>query len=210
MLLHVWKGITSPTMAAGTSYSNYQASVGVNLLRPVVTSFCIGFYLVPLTFPAMWEMPAARKWRGLAVAVVVGVAAIPFRERIVDIGVLHSVIETLSSRLPVGGAAVFGFIAVVIVFNAIAVGMLLWEKRAAVPESPPVLFAILAVLFYILEQLGVGGNVPFYDRYVLPMAPFMGLLAFALLPKLTWQRLAVVLGMFLFSQHLLWRFAPGS
>ena len=90
-----------------------------------------------------------------------------------------------------------------IVYNALAFGLLVWEKRAAVPESAPVMFAILAVLFYVVEQFGVAGNIPFYDRYVLPLAPFLGLLAFSFLPKLTWPRLVVLVGMFIFSQDLL-------
>jgi hypothetical protein len=204
LLFHVWKGITSPSMTAGISYSNYQAGLGLNFLRPVVASFCIGFYLVPLTFPIMWQVHPRLRWRALLTASFIGIVAVRFRENIVNIGVLHSVIGTLS-RLPLNGVIVFGFIAMVIVYNAIAFGLLVWEKRAVVLESPPVLFALLIVLFYVCEQLGVGGNIPFYDRYVFPLAPFMGMLAFALIPELTYPRLIVGSGMYLFSQGLLWR-----
>jgi hypothetical protein len=204
LLFHVWRGITSPSMAAGISYSNYQAGLGLNFLRPVVASFCIGFYLVPLTFPIMWQMQPRLRWRALLAAFFIGMVAVRFRENIVNIGVLHSVIGTLS-RLPLNGVIVFGFIAMVIIYNAIAFGLLVWEKRAIVLESPPILFALLIVLFYIWEQFGVGGNVPFYDRYVFPLAPFMGLLAFSLIPELTYPRLVVGLGMYLFGQGLLWR-----
>ena len=95
LLFHVWKGVTSPSMAAGISYSNYQAGLGLNFLRPVVASFCIGFYLVPLTFPVMWQMQPRLRWKALLAASFIGIVAVHFRENIVNIGVLHSVIGTL-------------------------------------------------------------------------------------------------------------------
>ena len=205
-LVLVWKGITSPSMAAGVSYGNYHASAGLNFFRPIVASFCVGFYLVPLTFPAMWRNKSGRRWQTLLAASLIGIAAVPARGHIVNIGVLHSVILALS-RLAFSEEIAFGVIAILIFYNALAFGLLLWEKRAVLLESPPMTLALLIIIFYIGEQLGVGGNVPFYDRYVLLLAPFMGLLSFSLIPRLTWPRLAVVIGMFLFSQTLLWRFA---
>lgn len=206
ILVLIWKGITSPSMAAGTSYEMYHAAMGLNFLRPIVASFCIGFYLIPLTFPAMGRLQSGRRWRALLAAVLIGIMAVPFRAYIVDIGVLHSVIETVS-RSPAGGTVAFGFIAILIVYNAIAFGLLVWEKRGVVLESPPIIFALLTTLFYVGEQLGVGGNIPFYDRYVLPLSPFLGLIAFSLIPKFNLQRLVVFAGMYVFSQVLLWRHA---
>jgi len=206
ILVLVWKGITSPSMAAGTSYEKYHAAVGLNFLRPVVASFCIGFYLVPLTFPAIGRLQSGRRWRVLLAASLIGIVAVPFRAYLVDIGVLHSIIETMS-RLPAGGMVTFGFIAILIIYNAIAFGLLVWEERRVVLKSPPIIFALLTVLFYVGEQLGVGGDIPFYDRYVLSLSPFLGLIAFSLIPKLTLQRLVVLTGMYLFSQELLWRHA---
>jgi hypothetical protein len=204
ILVFVWKGITSPSMAAGTSYETYHASVGLNFLRPIVASFCVGFNLIPLTFPAML-LQSNRRWPALVAAMLIALLATSFRAQIVNIGVLHSVIRTLS-RLPIAGTAAFGFIAILVIYNAIAFGLLLWDKRAVVREAPPVMFALLMILFYIGEQLGVGGNIPFYDRYVLPLAPFVGLIVFSVIPKLNLPRVAAFIGMFLFSQVLLWRF----
>ncbi len=205
-LVLVWKGITSPSMAAGTSYDIYQAGVGLSFWRPIVASFCFGFYLIPFTFPAMGRLHPSRRWRALLSASLMALVAIPFRAYIVNIGVLHSVIESMS-RLYIVEPLAFGLVAVLVIYNAMAFGFLLWEKREVVLESPPAIFALLTILFYILEQFGVGGNIPFYDRYALPLAPFFGLIAFSLIPKFTLQRLVIFEGMFIFSQALLWRFA---
>ena len=45
----------------------------------------------------------------------------------------------------------------------------------------PVVFALLAVVFFIIEEAGAGGNIPLYELYVVQTAPFLGLIAFALL-----------------------------
>jgi len=69
------------------------------------------------------------------------------------------------------------------------------------------MFSILTVGFFIAEQFGVGGNIPFYDRYMLQMAPFLGIIAFATFPRVTGARLAVFAAMAAIGQVMLWRFA---
>jgi hypothetical protein len=69
-----------------------------------------------------------------------------------------------------------------------------------------VTYALLAILLFIAEQFGVGGNVPFYDRYVLQVAPFLGVIAFALLPSLDKARLFTLIALSFFSHVMLWRY----
>jgi len=132
---------------------------------------------------------ATSPMEGTLAASFIGTVAVHFRENIVNIGVLHSVIGTLS-RLPLNEYR----------FRIHRNGDHLqcnsiWSsgvgKKRNRAESPPILFALLTVLFYICEQLGVGGNVPFYDRYVFPLAP-LWVARFSLVPKLTYPRLSLV------------------
>jgi len=58
----------------------------------------------------------------------------------------------------------------------------------------------------LLEQFGVGGNIPFYDRYILQLAPFFGVIAFALLPALDSARLVALAGLSFLSNVMLWRY----
>jgi hypothetical protein len=205
LLLAVWGNVSSPAMATGTSYVTYQAGLGLNFLRPLVAAFCTGFYLIPLTYPAMKSVQSKRRWRVLLLAVIIGTAAVPFRTYLVNIGVLNSLLN-FTFRLPAAGIVAFASIAILITYNALTLGMLLWEKRRGVLRCPPVIFALLTVLSFVGEQLGVGGNIPFYDRYVLQLAPFLGLIAFFLLPVVTLSRVAVLVGMYLLSQIMLWRY----
>ena len=203
-LMTIWRGISSPGIATGTSYQMYHAGLGLNFSRPLIAGFCVGFYLLLLTFPTMWSVPSGRKLPALAMATIIGIVSVPFRDRLVDIGVLHSLIEK-ASRSHALGAVVFGLIATLIAYNAIAVGLLIWEKRQVVLTCVPLIFALLTILFFVAEQLVVGGNIPFYDRYVLQLAPFLGLVAFFLIPEITVLRMVAFAAMYVLSQEMLWR-----
>ena len=98
--------------------------------------------------------------------------------------------------------------ATVTIYNGIASGLLLWEQQAVVLSYPPM--ALLTVVFFIVEQFGVGGNIPLYDRYLLQLAPFLGIIAFALLPRLTYARLLALASLSIVSYVMLWRYAFGT
>jgi hypothetical protein len=40
---------------------------------------------------------------------------------------------------------------------------------------PVVLFGLSFLTFFIVEQFFVGGNIPFYERYILQIAPILGI-----------------------------------
>jgi hypothetical protein len=205
LLLLIWKGISSPGMEAGTADPNYQVGVGLAWLRPIQVIFYTALYLVPYSFPAMWGMSLTRRWPALLGASAAGLAATFFRNSLVNPGPLNSVIET-ASRIPAGATLIFWLIASVTFYNAIAVGFLLWEERAGLRLCVPAIMALLVIFFFIAEQLGVGGNIPFYDRYILQLAPFLGLIGFWLFPKFTRPRILVIAAMSVFSQGMLWRY----
>jgi len=96
------------------------------------------------------------------------------------------------------------------IINAIIIGLLLWEKRDILTSCPPLLFALLTGAFFVVEQLGVGGNLPLYDRYLLQIAPFLGVIAFTFIPQLTPARLLALSAMAAVSQVMLWHYAFGS
>ena len=82
-----------------------------------------------------------------------------------------------------------------------------WTDRSHLFESSLFLFALLTVLFFVLEQLGVGGNSLFFERYMLQTAPFLGIIAFGLSPKVTVSRLLIFISLLTLSHGMLWRYA---
>ena len=206
LLVLVWKGISSPGMATGTSYNHtWKATVGGNLS---VVAFYIAAYLLPFSFPAMFQLRASQRRIGLLVAVMGGIGVTYFSSLFLQPGPLNSLIR-MASRLPYGGTVLFAVIAIGVIYNGASVCCLLWGQRDSLSSRAPVVFAIFAVAFFIAEQFGVGGNLPFYDRYVLQIAPFLGLIAFTVLPRLTPSRLTALACLSLLSHGMLWRFAFG-
>jgi hypothetical protein len=204
LLLMVWRNISSPGMSTGTSYDGWQAGVGLNVFRPIVAAFYSCLYLVPLTFPVLWRVRSVARRPALLVALLGGLVAACLRSSLLQPGPLHALVKA-ASRLPAGEFILFGFIAGLTVYNAIAVGLLLWERRAVVRSCPALLFALLTGLFFVAEQLGVGGNLPMYDRYILQIAPFLGIIAFSLTPQLPSARLVALAAMTVLSQVMLWQ-----
>ena len=187
LLALLWKGFSSPGMVSGSSYANWRAAVGINFYRPVVAGFYVALYSLPLTFPAMLFLRPKQRWRALLVAFLGAFGAVHFMSTLLQPGPFNSLVGTLS-RMPRSQSLFFGLIAGATICNFVGVSMLLWEKRAALLSCPPVIFSIFVILFFIAEQVGVQGNIPFYDRYVIQVAPFLGIIAFGLLPELNLTR----------------------
>ena len=107
-------------------------------------------------------------------------------------------------------AVMFGLLVAIASFSTLTIARTLWEKRADLLTRPAVVFAALMVVFFIGEQVGVGGNAPFYDRYMLQIAPFLGIISFAALPQLGYERLGVLAAMSVLNHVILWRYAFAS
>ena len=205
LLVVVWKGLSSPGMVSGSSYANWRATVGMNFHRPIIACFYVALYFLPLTFPAMLLLRPRQRWRSLLAAVLGGLGALHFMSNLLQPGPFNSFIEALS-RVPRGRSLFFGLIVGVTIYNLSAVSVLLWEKRTTLLSCPPVIFSVLVILFFIAEQVGVQGNIPFYDRYVIQVAPFLGIIAFGLLPELTLARIVILGAMSVLGQGMLWRY----
>lgn len=209
LMVLVWKGISSPAIATGASYDHrWTATVGLNLSRPIIVAFYVAVYLVPFTFPAMFCLRTSRHRIALFLAVLGGGAISYLSSIFLQPGPLSWLIR-FSSRLPHGGTVIFALAAVAALYNAMAVAFLLWDQRQALLSCPPALFSLFVVLLFVAEQIGVGGNLPFYDRYVLQVAPFLGIIAFSVLPRLTPSRILALASLSILSHVMLWRFAFG-
>jgi hypothetical protein len=208
LLVLIWKGISSPGMVAGTSYTNLKATVGLNFFRPLIAAFYSAVYLVPLSFPTIFRLKGSQRRVALVFAILAGAVITLLRSSLLQPGPLNSLIQ-FASRLPRAGALLFAVIAVVAVYNAVSVCSMLWEQRQALSSCAPAVFALMVIVFFIAEQVGVGGNLAFFDRYVLQLAPFLGLVAFAILPRPTPARISALAGLSVLSHVMLWRYAFG-
>jgi hypothetical protein len=205
LLILAWNGASSPGIATGTSYSNYHAGAGVNLTRPIIAALYIALYFVPLTFPLMLRLKSALRLGALVAALLGGMAGGYGMDSLLQPGPVNTVFRAVS-RVPHVDRILFGLLVAASIYNAISVCAALWEQRGLVAASTALIFAVLAIACFIGEQFGVGGNIPFYDRYVLQVAPFMGVVAFALLPLLDNARLVALSALSLVSHIMVWRY----
>lgn len=202
LLILIWKGFTSPGVGHGT----WDTKVGISLIRPIVAAFYVALYLVPLTFPAMSVLWAAQRWRALTFAAIAAIGTAQFRTYLLQPGPLKSLVHA-ARQITTGEYILFGLISFVTIYNVLSFGLVLWQKRANLLSSPPAVFASLATAMFIIEQVGVGGNMPFYERYMLQLAPFLGIFAFSVMPRLTSPRLLALVFLSAVSQVMLWRYA---
>ena len=206
VLVAIWKGVTSPGMATGTSYPPWIARIGFAFTRPLVAALYTTFYLLPLTTPAAFRAKLSHRWRMVSSALCAGLLAACFSSSILQPGPLRTAVYFVAQG-KIARSLILGLVAAAAVYNALATARFLWHKRDAVLSCPPVMFALLTVVFFVLEQFGVGGNMPFYDRYLLQITPFLGLIAFALSPRLSYTRLGILTALLVVSQVMLWRYA---
>jgi hypothetical protein len=206
LLIGVWRGVTSPGTAAGVTSAEWKSYAAWNLFRPIVAAFYSCFYLIPLTFPGIWRVRPRARWLAFLAAAIAGILAACLEPWLLQPGPLRAVIS-MGARLPMGDFVLLGSITALTVYNAVVIGLLLWDRRDTVLSCPPLIFAVLTVVFFIVEQLGVGGNVPFYDRYVLQIAPFLGIIAFSLIPRLGFARLLTLAAINVLAHVMLWSHA---
>jgi len=207
LLVLVWKGIASPGIESGASYNMmYKAGVGLNITRPIIVTLYVAFYLFPFTFPLMLRCKSAHRLRMLGFAVPVGVAAGFGTDSLIQPGPLNTALNFAAGAFHVR-AVLFGALVALAIYNLVILGVALWEHRSSLISAPPIAFALFVILFFIIEQFGVGGNIPFYDRYVIQLAPFIGIVSFALLPSFDKVQFSLLAAMSVISHAMLWRYA---
>jgi hypothetical protein len=207
LLVLVWKGIANPSIESGASYNMvYKASAGLNITRPVVAALYVAIYFLPLTFPLTMRVKKTYRLRMLGMAALGGIAAAYWSESLIQRGPVNTILAVVA-RVFHHQDILFGLVVAVAIYNAISLGVALWEQRRLLFSSLLAAFSLLTIIFFVGEQFAVGGNIPFYDRYVLQVAPFLGVIAFALLPSLDRARLFALVTLSFFSHVMLWRYA---
>jgi hypothetical protein len=209
ILTWMWGGFTSPGMATGASYANAQASLGLRFDRPGIGAFYTALYLVPLAYPVARFLTLAQTAIIATIAILIAAALVPLQQIILQPGPLQTFINTHWFPGYDSSSILFYFVTAAVIFNFGAFAHFLWQRRQMILDTPPAVFSAITIVLFICEQIAVGGNIPFYDRYILQIIPFMGILAFSLLRSLSAQRLVLFASLWVLSQYLLWRYCFG-
>ncbi len=204
-LILVWHGLSSPNIVAGVSYTKWSSKVGFNLIRPAIAAFYVGLYFVPLTISEAVHGRLATRKKILAFAGFGGIATALIGASFVQPGPLHTLLG-VGERVPHGANILLAAVAAITIYNFTLFADSAWERRDELIRNPVVVLSSLVIVFFILEQVGVGGNIPFYDLYVMQIAPFLGVVAFAVYPRLKTARMIPLALLWVLGQVTLWRY----
>jgi hypothetical protein len=206
---YLWGGLTSVAARAGVTFG-YKAHLGVDFLRPFSALGYVGIYVLPLLPREEWRLLFRGRRAALAVAVVLGAALItcsgrsvwgngPLMTILSGFGRIHPAARTAADWILTSGA----FLAVLLL------AALVWTSRPRAFE-PLAVLCWSFVVFFALEQAGVGGTIPYYERYAHQTVFFAAALVAILAPPRTSVVLTFILVLFLESEWILWRNVLGG
>jgi hypothetical protein len=199
----IWGGITSPNIRSGIAYPDQNVDVGFSISRALTALGYFVIYTGIFTLPIVWRRTRLANLVILSL-VSCGVASAVMAGGIFPApGPIWSLLSklqniTLGQNFVVAWTLIFGGAFITLVsLSMINVETL--HKR---------LFEVISVLFamlFFLEQIFVGG-VPFYERYMLIVMPFIGAVYSEALVRtdvfLRWYLLPAPIAYF-----MLWRYA---
>lgn len=213
LLTLLWGELTSPGMRSGASYSGTYAGIGISLMRPLSTALYLGQLLI---FPLVLRKRPPREWLSLIVASgILGVAIALLTDHQVlwcdnqgEGAGCGPVTQLYAFALSKGALAGFGFTAISAAAGIFGLAaMVLHCVRAWKATQPDMLtlFSALLVAAFIAEQAFIGGNIPFYERYLLQITPALGVLIHTSDKRDQAATLVGMLPLMLLGQIRLWK-----
>jgi len=201
----LWGGLTSAAARAGATFGrDYKAYVGVNLARPLSALAFIGAYAAPLV-PWGDRTRISRRDLGIIMALA-GVFAgfIHLRaEPVWGGGPLLTIITGVGRVRPMAGALADWLVLTAALSAILLLVHVTWRgKQAGAPLD--VLCAAFLVGF-LVEQFGVGGNIPYYERYAQQTMFFASALVVLRAPPRAVRALIFIAVLLAASQWILWR-----
>ncbi len=211
----LWTGFASPSMQLGTSYAGKTAGVGFAPLRAIscllYTLIYLAFFSRPL-WSSYWSSATIKgKQLSLVSSCLIAALVAIFSDRLFFAGPINSIqskLGTFGEYLP----SVFIFVIVLIAaFNACVLMKALKESKVALSRSPIFLLSSLVLVFFVLENSLIISEIGFYERYMLQVMPFIGVVTFKLVEEsgqnYAAKDYALFTLMFLLSTAMLWRYA---
>jgi len=91
-------------------------------------------------------------------------------------------------------------------FNSLELIKRIYKYRGIVFKQLIYTFSITFVLLFVLEQLFVGGNIPFYERYLFQIMPFICIVLFYNVRTFKFIYFLFPLLSLVIGQYMIWRY----
>ncbi|MFN8346804.1 MAG: hypothetical protein U0X91_17520 [Spirosomataceae bacterium] len=206
----IWGSLTPPLFNKGEVFRNSKIYLGLNLLRPLSALCYVGIYCFPF-FAVFNPSLLIKKWPFWPIAGTVGFFITRnvylWRLERVHTGTgLIDAIVTSSYKLNDSIGSLTYFVSVSIAIMGVL--LLINKFISSLREKEAILdiFSYTLVLLFIVQQTFVSGQTPFYDRYLIQIAPFLGLITFDKKIKFDYRLLSLVIIYLIIGQFILWRF----
>jgi hypothetical protein len=172
----IWGGLTPPLLRSGVSHPGWDAGVGLQMYRPLSALMLCGLYALPVAVLLLdSDMLRRRVLLATGLTSVVLVLVLDTQRLFCDSSV----------QITCGPADGLFRAASAIGLGAVTGAVLLWLAMLAITIiarsllsrfdmlHPVQILASIALILFIAEQVFVGGNIPFYDRYVQQVWPLV-------------------------------------
>lgn len=188
-LILIWGGLTPPLF---DQWSQLRSGVSLNPTRPISTLLITGVYVAPFVFANMsWKLKQIGQSLRIAlpVALLLAVLRLNFFRTSDSFDVVFSgPIEHSLGWLQAKGdwALILGLFSVysLSLFSlVVVVRQILHFIQLDDFTDKGLIYSFLFVVFFIVSQAFVGGNHPFYERYLIHAWPFIGYVLVGLFPS---------------------------
>ena len=198
-LIVLWGGLTPPLFH---QWSKLRSGISFNTLRPLSALALTGVYAAPFVLlNVAWASKLFLRTLlvVLPVALVLAVLQVnlfhdPSSVDDVTSGPVEHTLQLIQARSDLGLAfGLFVVYSVSFLTIALVIQELLRLILAEGFADKGLVFSVLFVAFFIASQAFVGGNHPFFERYLIHPWPFLGYILVALFPKFLNPRTYLVL-----------------
>lgn len=208
-LFLIWGGLVPPVVkATGIPLSGMSTSVGLNFIRPLSAMMFLGLALFPFVdFGIIFKTFSDYKSKvisSFAIAFGLSLICLTYKESVLAPGPLYSTLK-IFTRFPFVHSGLFFLLCWlfqgVFLFVFLCDFEDLLKKRAKSLQK----ISFFILLLYLLEQVGVKGSLPHFERYTLQVQIFSVYLVALRFPRLDIFRVALMVVSFSFGQYILWK-----
>ena len=198
-LIVLWGGLTPPLFQ---QWSKLRSGISFNALRPLSALALTGMYAAPFVLlNVSWTSKLFLRTLLVVLLVALLLAALqinlfhdPSSVNDVTSGPIEHTLQLIQARSDLAfGAGLFVVYSMSFLTIALAIQQLFRLLRTEGFADRGLVFSVLFVAFFIGSQAFVGGNHPFFERYLIHPWPFLGYILVALFPGFLNPRTYLVL-----------------
>ncbi|AUD04360.1 hypothetical protein [Spirosoma pollinicola] len=206
----IWGGLTPP---AFHQWSKLRSGISFNTFRPLSTFILIGIYVAPIVLVNVyWKAKGLLRSVGIGVAVALILALVNVNlfhdsSSVNDVtsGPVEHTLAWLISRGELAyRAGLFMFYSLSFISMAVIIPWIVDFVKAKDYSDKALVYSIAFVVLFVISQAFVGGNHPFFERYLTHPWPFLGYILVCMFPRFLTTRTYLALGVFtVFSVFML-------